>query len=75
MDYKTIMSLSGHSTSSSCLGYVSVLNEQQEKASKLYQLDTTDETEGEKKLVQLYKKLTDSDKKFLMGWLEGQANK
>ena len=75
MDYKTIMSLSGHSTTSSSLGYVSVLNEQQEKASKLYQLDTTDETEGEKKLVQLYKKLTDSDKKFLMGWLEGQANK
>lgn len=75
MDYKTIMSLSGHSTTSSFLGYVSVLNEQQEKASKLYQLDNTDEIEGGKKLVQLYKKLTDSDKKFLMGWLEGQVNK
>tara|TARA_B100000767_G_C19738129_1_gene524860 strand:- start:240 stop:1664 length:1425 start_codon:yes stop_codon:yes gene_type:complete len=75
MDYKTIMSLSGHSTTSSFLGYVSVLNEQQEKASKLYKLDTTDEIEGEKKLVQLYNKLGDSDKKFLMGWLEGQTNK
>ena len=75
MDYKTIMSLSGHSTTSSFLEYVSILNEQKEKASKLYQIDNTDEIECEKKLVQLYKKLTDSDKKFLMGWLEGQVNK
>ena len=45
------------------------------KITPILKLDTTDETKGEKKLVQLYKKLTDSDKKFLMGWLEGQVNK
>ena len=75
MDYKTIMSLSGHTTTSSFLVYVSVLEGQRRKVSKLYNLDTTDETEGEKKLVQLYNKLGDSEKKFLMGWLENEASK
>ena len=75
MDYKTIMSLSGHTTTSSFLGYVSVLEGQRRKVSKLYNLDTTDEVEGEKKLVQLYNKLGDSEKKFLMGWLENEASK
>ena len=75
MDYKTIMSLSGHTTTSSFLGYVSVLEGQRRKVSKLYNLDTTDEVEGEKKLVQLYNKLGDSEKKFLMGWLENETSK
>ena len=75
MDYKTIMSLSGHTTTSSFLGYVSVLENQREKVSKLYNLDTTDEMEGENRLVQLYKKLNDTDKLFLMSWLENQSNK
>ena len=75
MDYKTIMSLSGHTTTSSFLGYVSVLEDQRRKVSKLYNLDTTDESDGEKKLVQLYNKLGDIDKKFLMGWLESQSNR
>jgi integrase len=75
MDYKTIMSLSGHTTTSSFLGYVSVLEGQREKVSKLYQLETSDEKDEEKRLVELYKKINDTDKKFLMGWLEGQSNK
>ena len=69
------MSLSGHTTTSSFLGYVSVLENQREKVSKLYNLDTTDEMEGENRLVQLYKKLNDTDKLFLMSWLENQSNK
>lgn len=75
MDYKTIMSLSGHSTTSSFLGYVSVLENQREKASKLYQLDDSNDLYNERKLLQLFKKLGDSDKKFLIGWMEGQSNK
>jgi len=31
--------------------------------------------EGENRLVHLYKKLNDTDKLFLMSWLENQSNK
>ena len=78
MDYKDYnVSLRGHSTTSSFLRICECFRRTTKKRLVNYtNLDTTDDTEGEKKLVQLYNKLTgDSEKKFLMGWLENEASK
>lgn len=65
MDYKTIMSLSGHTTTSSFLGYVSVLETQREKVSNLYKL-VSEDGDTDKELTKKLKKLTDNQKSTLL---------
>ena len=66
MDYKTIMSLSGHTTTSSFLGYVSVLETQREKVSNLYRLVSDNETNNDTELTKKLEKLTDKQKSTLL---------
>jgi integrase len=65
MDYKTIMSLSGHTTTSSFLGYVSVLENQRIKARDLYKLEKQDPSDVNEELLNKFNKL-DSQKKVMI---------
>lgn len=74
MDYKTIMSLSGHSTTSSFLGYVSVVENQRIKASELYKLSKTDEQHIEERLLKVFRSLPEDKKKTLISIVEMIGN-
>jgi hypothetical protein len=73
MDYKTIMSLSGHTTTSSFLGYVSVLENQRNKASKLYKVETDKKQNTSEEIVKLFENLDDNDKTFLLSWMRSKS--
>jgi hypothetical protein len=73
MDYKTIMSLSGHTTTSSFLGYVSVLENQRNKASKLYKVETNKKQNTSEEIVKLFENLDDNDKTFLLSWMRSKS--
>lgn len=68
MDYQTIMKLSSHKTFSQFSKYVSVINDDLLKSRELYrEIDTTSGESIENNLVKEFKKLSDENKKMILG--------
>lgn len=68
MDYQTIMKLSSHRTFSQFSKYVSVINEDLLKSRKLYSLvDDTKEKSVDDKMMKEFKKLSEEQKKMILG--------
>lgn len=70
MDYKTIMSLSGHTTTSSFLGYVSVLENQRIKARDLYKLEKQDTNDVNEELLNKFNKLGSQNKVMILNLID-----
>lgn len=74
MDYSTIMKLSGHKTFSEFSKYISVTQTDVLKSRGLYSLDTPKEGMS-KKLITLFNKLSDEDKKLVFGMIQSMSKK
>lgn len=74
MDYSTIMKLSGHKTFSEFSKYISVTQKDVLKSRSLYSLDPTSDNEDDK-LLKMFRKLSDEDKKIVFGVTESLSNK
>ena len=70
MDYKTIMSLSGHTTTTSFLGYVSVLENQRIKARDLYKLEKQDTNDVNEELLNKFNKLGSQNKVMILNLID-----
>jgi integrase len=66
MDYKTIMTMSGHKTFREFEKYISVTKEDLRKGQKLYQLESVDYDDEVEELVSLFSRLSEEDKKVIL---------
>jgi integrase len=74
MDYSTIMKLSGHKTFSEFSKYISVTQTDVLKSRGLYSLETPEDGMG-KKLLMLFNKLTDDEKRSVFGIVQSMNKK
>jgi hypothetical protein len=74
MDYSTIMKLSGHKTFSEFSKYISVTQTDVLKSRGLYSLETPEDSMGEK-LLMLFNKLTDDEKRSVFGIVQSMSKK
>jgi len=75
MDYRTIMSLSGHKTFSEFSKYISVTSKDVLKIQDLYKVDNKTKSDKGEYLVNGFNKLTDDEQKILLGVLGGLMRK
>ena len=74
MDYSTIMKLSGHKTFSEFSKYISVTQTDVLKSRGLYSLSPSKSDMG-KKLIEMFNKLGDDEKKSVFGIVQSMSNK